>query len=288
MPARPEAHTPRFFAWLYSTPSQQPVLAALCGIEREIGASLEPGLDHHVAHTRLQWWREELGRCAAGKPVHPLTRELQAHLPGAAPGIPANSALAGLSGLVDIATWDLAGATFEGREELTAYCRRWATAMVAPLAPTADSLRNGSRLSAAEGGWIEFGAALCELELLGRLAEDARRGRVRVPLDELERAAVAPQSIATPPWPRELADLLAGRHRALRRQLAAAIDGLLPDAQRSCRGLLVWAALAWQASVRAERALPLPAAPSAASAAAANWRAWRAARAAGAGRLHLR
>ncbi|MGH8181259.1 MAG: squalene/phytoene synthase family protein [Steroidobacteraceae bacterium] len=279
MSARPEAHTARFLAWLYSTDSQQPVLGALCGIEREIGASLEPGLDHHVAHTRLQWWREELGRCAAGNPVHPLTRELRVRLQEAAPGGKVDCA--GLQGFVDAATWDLADATFEQREELTAYCRRWAAAMVVPVSSAAGTGAPGV-------DWTEIGAALCELELLGRLAEDARRGRVRVPLDELEQAAVAPESIAAPPWPRELADLLAGRHRALRRQLAVAIDGLLPDAQRSCRGLLVWAALAWQASVRAERALPLPAATSIARAAAANWRAWRAARAAGAGRLRLR
>src|SRR6185312_1908557 len=183
MPETPEAHTPRFLAWLYSTPSQQPVLAALCGIEREIGASLEPGLDHHVAHTRLQWWREELDRFAAGKPVHPLTRELQARLPGSAPAMPAGSPPAGLSGLVDAATWDLAGATFERREELTAYCRRWAAAMVVPL-------------GAAGVDWTDFGAALCELELLGHLDRDARAGRLRVPLDELERAAVAPQMMA--------------------------------------------------------------------------------------------
>ena len=282
MRARPEAHTPRFLAWLYATPSQQPVLAALCGIEREVAASLEPGLDHRVAHTRLQWWREELSRCAAGNPVHPLTRELRAHLQSSAAGLPGNDTLAGLSGLVDAATWDLAGATFERREELTAYCRRWAAAMVAPLSPRVDT-RERTALD-----WTDFGAALHELELLGRLAGDARSGRLRVPLDEMEQAAVAPQSVAVPPWPPGLVDILRGRHRALRRQVALAIDGLSPDAQRSCRALLVWAALAWQASLRAEGALPLPPTPSIASAAAANWRAWRAARAAGSGGLRLR
>ena len=280
MSARPEADTPRFLAWLYSTPSQQPVLGALCGIEREVAASLEPGLDHHVAHTRLQWWREELGRCAAGNPVHPLTRELLAHLrPSAA--TPGHSTLAGLSGLVDTATWDLAGATFERREELTAYCRRWAAAMVAPLAP-------GAGAGATEIDWTGFGAALRELELLGRLAADARQGRLRLPLDELEQAAIAPRTMATPPWPPALAGVLRGRHRALREQLAAAVASLCADAQRHARGVLVWAALAWQASLRAERALPLPTAASVAGAAAASWRAWRAARAAGAGTLRLR
>src|SRR4051812_2877762 len=66
----------RYLAWLYSPPEQQPVLAALCQIEAEIAGSLKSGIDHHVAHARLQWWREECERTAQGRPVHPLTREL--------------------------------------------------------------------------------------------------------------------------------------------------------------------------------------------------------------------
>jgi phytoene synthase len=285
MPETPEAHTPRFLAWLYSTPSQQPVFAALCGIEREIGTSLRPGVDHHVAHTRLQWWREECRRCAAGKPAHPLTRELREHVQRLTPAGGVDSRLAGLGGLVDIATWDLASATFGRREELTAYCRRWSGAMVTPLAWGAGG--DGEQQAVAEAGWSDLGSALCELELLGRLARDAGSGRLRIPLDELEQAAVAAAAIATPRWPQELVVMLRGRHRALRQQLAVAVAGLSPAAQQSTRGLLVWAALAWQASLRAGRSLPRPPAASIASAAAANWRAWRAASAAAAGRLSL-
>jgi 15-cis-phytoene synthase len=273
MSGKPEADTPRFLAWLYSTPAQQPVLAALCAIEREIGASLRPGADHQVSHTRLEWWREECARCAAGHPVHPLTRELRSHLERLAPAR-VDSLLAGLSGLTDTATWDLASATFERRAELTAYCRRWAAAMMAPLWAT-------------EADWMDFGAALRELELLGRLVPDAAAGRIRLPLDELARAAVAPQALATPPWPQDLAGLLRARHRWLRQRLAAAVGALAPPIQQVSRGALVWAALAWQASERAERALPGVPAASIAGAAAANWRAWRAARAATAGRFRL-
>lgn len=275
MAEKPEADTPRFLAWLYSTPCQQPALAALCGIEREIGESLRSGADHHVAHTRLEWWREECRRCAAGSPAHPLTRELRARLQRLAGTAGVDARLEGLSGLVDLATWDLASATFARRAELTAYCRRWSAAMVTPLAW-------------GESGWSELGAALCELELLGRLAPDARSGRLRIPLDELEQAAVAPAAVATPPWPRELAAILRARHQAGRQQLAAAVASLSPGAQQGARGLLVWAALACQASLRAERSLPHPPAGSIARAAAANWRAWRAARAAASGRLRLR
>jgi 15-cis-phytoene synthase len=274
MPETPEPQTPRFFAWLYCARLQQPVIAALCGIEREVGASLRPGVDHQVAHTRLEWWREECARCAAGHPVHPLTRELRIHLERLESAARVNSILGGLSGLVDAASWDLASAPFERRAQLTAYCRGWAAAMVTPL-------------GAAEVDWTDFGAALCELELLGHLARDARRGRVRIALDELDRSQVAPQALATPPWPQGLATILRARHQALRRELAAVIAALAPATQQSARGLLVWAAIAWQASQRAQRALPRAPAASIASAAAANWRAWRAARAAAAGSLRL-
>ncbi len=280
MSASPEAHTPRFLAWLYCTRSQQAVLGSLCAIEQEIGASLRPGIDHHVAHTRLEFWREECVRCAAGKPVHPLTRELRRHMERLVPANPPNTALAGLTGLVDAATWDLAGATFERREELTAYCHRWAAAMVLPLAPEAEA-------PPAQTAWTDLGAALREIELLGHLARDARSGRLRVPLDELAQAGIAAAALAHPPWPQELADILRARHRALRGQLAASIAALPPRSQHRARGLLVWAALACQASIRAERALPCVPPASIASAAAANWRAWRAARAASAGRLRL-
>ena len=98
----------RYLAWLYSPPDQQPAFAALCEIESEVAASLRPGIDHHVAHARLQWWRDESERVGRGQPVHPLTRELVARAAGGSPG-----ASLDISGFVDTGIWDLASATFE-------------------------------------------------------------------------------------------------------------------------------------------------------------------------------
>src|SRR5215471_6338653 len=85
-----ESHPARYFALLYSPPAQHAALEALFGIEREIFESLRPGMEHQVAHSRLQWWREECERTSRGHPVHPLTRALIEALP-----LPA---LGGLSG----------------------------------------------------------------------------------------------------------------------------------------------------------------------------------------------
>jgi phytoene synthase len=290
------------------------VFAKLCEIESEIASSLRPGIDHHVAHARLQWWREECERCAQGRPVHPLTRELvkaYGAVPGGQP-----SPLAGISGFVDTAVWDLAGATFETRKELTAYCDRWAAAMFETVAgqvaasDRTDKVAANAAASAAataaacaaanvvaseqsarvpgEGSrWRALGAAVREIELLADLAREAHVGRLRVPLDELERVGVEVKSLATPPWPAPLVALLRERHEALRAIVGECLAALGREQQTEFRGLLVWAALAWKQSARAQRALPNIISPRRYHALADGWLAWRAARRAAAGNLRL-
>lgn len=266
----------RYLAWLYSTAPQQPVLAKLCEIESEIAGSLRPGFDHHVAHARLQWWREECERCAEGRPVHPLTRELVKAYGALPAGQP--SPLAGISGFVDTAVWDLAGATFETRKELTAYCERWAAAMFGTVS---------GGVSDGASRWRTLGTAVREIELLADLARETHAGRVRVPLDELEREAVEVSSLAKPPWPASLVTLLRERHEALRATIGECLGGLGRQEQVHFRGLLVWAALAWRQSARAQSALPNIISPRRYHAFADGWQAWRAARRAAAGKLRL-
>lgn len=273
MPARPELDLPRTLALLYSA-AQRPVLAALLGIEREVGASLALGLDHHIAHTRLEWWREECERCAQGQARHPLTRELQAAF-ASLPGV-----LAPLVGVVDAATWDLAQVTFATRTELSGYCERWSAALVEPLTAHAAPALPAARVR-------PLGRSLRELELLLNLAPEARRGRLRLPLDELESAHVPPQSLAAASWPPGLTALVRARHRAVRAALAASVAALAPDAQAPLRALLVWAAVLCGHSQRLEHDLPGSAALGEYRAPLDGWRAWRAARRAQRNRLQL-
>jgi phytoene synthase len=268
---QPDASPTRSLAWLYSTPAQRPVLAALLTLEREIGASLRPALDHQVAHTRLAWWREECARTAEGTPTHPLTRELAAHLAPPPPAPRAPTPLAGLAGLVNTAVWDLSCATFESRRELTGYCERWSAAMITPLVSLAWPAAPAAQARA-------LGVSLRETELLLALAADARAGRLRLPLDEIERAHLAPERLAQPPWPRALAELLRHRHQELRTSLGRAIDALPPAARPALRGLIVWATLACAASVRAEKRLPQESTARDHHAPLDGWRAWRTAR----------
>jgi phytoene/squalene synthetase len=317
----PKALSPsRYLAWLYSTDAQKPVLAALLNIESEIASGLRPGLEHHVAHARLQWWSEEAERAAEGRPVHPVTRELVKALANAsgnagshagryvdrvasaAAGLTAHDArfTAHVAGFVDTAVWDLASATFETRKELMAYCERWATAMF----ETADGLTRAAARdlatdaapatvetpaagASAPSPWKVLGAAVREVELLADAARDAQLGRVRIPLDELDRAGVDANALVKLPWPAPLAALVKARHEALRATIAKGVAALMREEQTAQRGLLVWVALTWRLSTRAERALPNVILPRRYDALADGWQAWRAARRAAAGKLRL-
>jgi 15-cis-phytoene synthase len=266
IPGAPEASATRALVWLYSPEGQRPALAALCGIESEIGASLRAGIDHQVAHARLSWWREECARCAAGRPAHPLTRALAACFAGRDP-----APLAGLAGLVDAAVWDLAAATFGTRRELCGYCERWAGGIIVPLAQLAAPSGDSAAARA-------LGAALREVELLGRIAQEARAGRVRLPLDELAAAGVDPAQLAGPTFPPALAARLRARHGELRSELDAAVRALPAGSRAPLRALRVWVALARAQSLRAERRLPDAPRESDDHGVLDGWRAWRAAR----------
>jgi phytoene/squalene synthetase len=241
------AGTPRYFAWLYSGARMQAILQPLFGIEAEIATSLQPGLEHSVAHVRLGWWAEEAQRLRGGHALHPQTRALLAQRPaGGAPG--------DISGLVDVATWDLASATFETRAELAGYCERWARAV--PQLATAWAAPDLPAPSAQQFGQ-GIGVALCELDMLIHLQHSARLGRLRIPLEELSALNVAPEALAQTPWPPPLCARLRTRHQELRAALRAGCATLhAPTHRVALRGLLVWAAVMQLHSRRAERALP--------------------------------
>ena len=100
LPPSPLVGSPRYFALLYTPAAMRITLSTVFALADEISAGAGRGLDHSVAHLRLDWWRLEAQRYARGEPQHPWLRALLARQPV---GVRLN-----LQPLVEAAATDLA------------------------------------------------------------------------------------------------------------------------------------------------------------------------------------
>jgi len=112
-PPPPAAGSPRYFALLYSPAAARAALMTLLALADEIGAGAGRGLDHSVAHVRLDWWRSEAERYQRRQPQHPWLRALLAPQQAQQLQRPQRAAAGplDLQPLVDAAAIDLATAT---------------------------------------------------------------------------------------------------------------------------------------------------------------------------------
>lgn len=266
----------RQLVWLYTPAAARADVAAVLALEAEIGAGARPGLEHDIAHARLAWWVEEAAALAAGRARHPLGRQLTARF--AAHGLSPPD----LRGLVRSVRCDLACTAFESIDEYTEYLSFWSQSVFRSLAlclaPQPEARAALERFCGLAG------PAVRDLELVARLAADARLGRVHLPLVD----AVTASGYAAwqqQPWPPAQVATLRERLAARRAALGDAARALPPAQRPRLRALLVWCALAERRAGHCQAALPFQYDAGRFDAMAAAWRAWRTALAAARGRL---
>lgn len=171
----------RYFSLLYTPPEQRDAVTALYVVDAEIRESAQ-SINHDVAHTRLQWWRQEIDRLVNSNPQHPATRILSSQ-PAAM-----RSNFARLHELIAAADMDLARMTYLNMTELRAYAARSGGAiqeLIAGVLVSPDKLEEPARLAANR-----IGAGIRQTEMLRDVRQDAHDGRLYVPLDELEKSNV--------------------------------------------------------------------------------------------------
>ena len=126
------------------------VLDALAMLDSEWRLAVRAGVDHGLAHTKLAWWRTELGRLRDGTPAHPLTRALN----GAAAGPVAFSLLGDRLDAADLALGGFAPQSLPELEALSArsHGSLWqlAAALIAP-ASAAPVIAGAATLGRAFG-----------------------------------------------------------------------------------------------------------------------------------------
>lgn len=228
--------------WLlrFCPPEWATALNALFEIEQEVCASLKAGLEHAVAHTRLEWWAEELDRLARGTPRHPATRTLKASAleRGATPP--------DLSALIEHIRTDLACVAFMSREELDEHFGCWgrsifrAAALIAIDSPRLASQQNDAR-AAAERLAAIAGPIVCEIERLRHFSRHARVGRIYMPLGD-PPSPYAPW--AALPLGKDEASAVQSRRDTLCNALRRCAAETEPSSRSALRVPLLWMSIA--------------------------------------------
>jgi len=213
-----------YYSFLFLAPERRRAITALYAYCREVDDAVDEVRDPAVAQAKLDWWRTEIDRMFIGEPQHPVTRALQPHL--SAFSIGRESLLLVLEGMA----MDLRQNRYLDYSALSRYCHCVA-GIVGELAAGIFGVTDERTREYAR----QLGLALQLTNIVRDVGEDARRGRIYLPLDDLQRHGV------------KAADLLAGRY----------VDGYLPLMQfEAARARRAYAeALAWLPAVdrRAQR-----------------------------------
>lgn len=177
-----------YYSFRFLPRAKRQAITALYAFCREVDDAVDECSDAGVARMKLAWWRTEIAALYAGKPTHPVTQALATALERFA--LPQEQ----LGEIVDGMEMDLDRDRYADFKALHLYCYRVAS-VVGLLAAEIFGYRDRRTLRYAH----DLGLAFQLTNIIRDVGEDARRGRIYLPQDELDRFGVAE------------ADILAGR-----------------------------------------------------------------------------
>ena len=168
-----------YYSFLFLPPERRRAITALYAFCREIDDVVDECHDVQIAATKLAWWREELARVYAGNPQHPIGQALRPaterfNLPHEL-----------LSEIIDGMEMDLTQSRYLDFTALSLYCYRVAS-VVGLLAAEIFGYQDRHTQKYAH----DLGMAFQLTNIIRDVGEDARRGRVYLPLDEMKRFGV--------------------------------------------------------------------------------------------------
>ncbi|QBQ97528.1 squalene/phytoene synthase family protein [Paraburkholderia pallida] len=224
-----------YYALRQASAAHQPVLAALFALRRELEETAKETSDPTVGRTKLAWWQKELAALATGNATHPVTKALAQHLDDPAGIYPLlQQLLAGFE-------MDFEQARYLDLPNLRRYMDgvggTFAT-LVAQVGARAGEARDGVAQWAAP-----LGNALMFAQLVPEIGNDARHGRIYVPIDELQRYNVTAADLINRRYSDEFTELMQFQTARAREAVNAALDAIPASQRRHQRTLRALAAL---------------------------------------------
>lgn len=168
-----------YYSFLFLPPPRRQAITALYAFCREVDDVVDECSDPAMARAKLAWWRTEIGALYAGQPSHPVTQALAVSLQQFS--LPQEQ----LHEIIDGMEMDLDQSRYATFKELHLYCYRVAS-VVGLLAAEIFGYSDRRTLKYAH----DLGLAFQLTNIIRDVGEDARRGRIYLPQDELARFAV--------------------------------------------------------------------------------------------------
>ena len=178
-----------YYSFLFLPPERRLAITALYAFCREVDDTVDDSSDDAIARIKLAWWRTEIDAMYKGTSSHPVTKAMQPHLQ------PYNLEQQHLQAIIDGMEMDLNQTRYLDYPAMQRYCWHVAS-VVGILSASIFGASSPATLQYAE----KLGHAFQLTNIIRDVGEDARKGRIYLPVNELQQFKVT------------AADLLNARH----------------------------------------------------------------------------
>ena len=164
--------------------AKRDAMIALYAFCREVDDIADECTDLNIARTKLAWWRAEINNLYQGNPQHPVSKAL------AEPIKTYHLSEEHFLEIIDGMEMDCDQNRYADFKELQLYCYRVAS-VVGLLSASIFGYTNRNTLKYAH----DLGMAFQLTNIIRDVGEDARRGRIYLPLDEIAKVGLTEHDI---------------------------------------------------------------------------------------------
>jgi len=173
-----------YYSFMFLPARQKQAIIALYAFCREVDDVVDECSDPSLASNKLEWWRSEINNLFADKANHPVTQALKTSIENY--NLPQEYFVE----IIDGMAMDLEQFSYANFKDLSLYCYRVAS-VVGLMAAEIFGYEDRQTLKYAHN----LGMAFQLTNILRDVAEDAARGRIYIPQDELQKFNVSKEDI---------------------------------------------------------------------------------------------
>ena len=180
-----------YYAFMFLPPSRRAAITAFYAFCREVDDVVDTVGEASVAAAKLNWWRQEVHTAFAGTPSHPVMQALMPHTREH------RITESQLQSVIEGCQMDLDQTRYLDFATLRRYCHLVA-GVVGEVAATIFGRSSEQTIDYAH----TLGRALQLTNIIRDVGDDARRGRIYLPMDEMQRFGVKAAEILQrqAPW----------------------------------------------------------------------------------------